>query len=162
MAQPDTYKTKKASKRALYQDHRDQILQRLIAGETVSKVLKELGFTWWDHFQACEADPEWREGVARARSAGLEAMAESLLEPTNYVMGGGHWARSVQWYLERMDRDKYGARLDVRHDVRIHLVDGLKAAGEREAAMLERRRQELLEASAVQAVEASKDTPTDE
>ena len=93
-----------------------------------------------------KADPEWKDAVAQARAAGRHVLAERLLDPDEYPLDTGAaapWTRSVQWYLERLDRETYGNRVDVNHNVRVDLsvrLDGIKG---REREMIEKRKREL-------------------
>lgn len=129
-----------------YEAAKVEILKDLVAGSTLEDSLRRHKLTWWTHHVVTKADPVWAEAVAQARADGYRALAERTLNLETHERAGSaanSWSRSVQWYLERMDRDTYGPRLDVRHDIRINLVVGLEAATERERAFLERRRLEL-------------------
>jgi len=106
----------------------------------------------WDHHEQVKGDPVWADAVAEARSAGRHALADRLLDPSEYPDQPGianAWSRSAQWNLERTDRENYGQRVDVRHDVRISMVGGtLEAIEERERLMIEKRKREAIPAEA--------------
>lgn len=86
-------------------------------------------------------------------------MVERTLNPDRYPDGkvANSWTRSVQWYAERSNREKYGQRLDVHHNVQIHLVAGLEHAAEAEKRLIEQRR---IEASAQPAIDHTHDEAT--
>lgn len=105
----------------------------------------------WEHHEVCEGNPAWAEAVAKARAAGRHALADRLLDPAEYPDGkiANAWSRSVQWNLERTDRDNFGPRLDVRHTGQISLIAGLEHASEAERRMLDRREAERVEAKLI-------------
>ena len=116
------------------------IIDDLLAGRPIAHILRDLGVPPGTYYARCARDPVWAAEISRARSQGHQALADRLLDPEQYeAKSSGHWARSVQWYLERRGRDEWGPRLDVHHEVRVSLVDGLRRAAEREQLLLESR-----------------------
>ena len=132
-----------------YDELRDTILEQLYDGQPLRTVIRDLSLTMWEHHEVCKGNPQWAEEVAKARAAGRHALADRLLDPAEYPEGkiANAWSRSVQWNLERTDRDNYGPRLDVRHNVQIHLVAGLEHAAEAERRIIEERALEAKVAS---------------
>jgi hypothetical protein len=90
-----------------------EILARLSAGETLRKICRD------DHMpdasavvQWCDADPNFAQRYARARSEGLEVLADELLEISDDTSRDPNCRKvaidSRKWLLSKLKPKKYG------------------------------------------------------
>jgi len=95
-----------------------EILKRLAGGETLRKICKTEGMP--DHSTVvlwCNQDPDFANQYARARSEGLDVMAEDIVEISDDKTDDANSRRvrvdARKWLLSKMRPEKYSDRLAI-------------------------------------------------
>lgn len=100
----------------------ERVLERLANGETLTTISRDLNFsrTIWARWM--EADPELAKAYYYARSLGSDAIADEIVEIVDKAPGDAVGVAKARLradtrlkLLSKWQPDKYGEKVDVRH-----------------------------------------------
>ena len=127
-------------------EHFTEMMLAIAAGEPTRRVLREYGVSPRLFYGMLEADPAMAERYTRAKAAGVDALADEILEIADdgtQDMGEGEDGKPVvdhehiqrsrlrvesrKWLLAKLAPKKYGERAEIEHSGSVSLTGVLES-----------------------------------
>jgi hypothetical protein len=97
----------------------DAIIAEVRTGRPVRQAIKECSVSAWSFYNALDGDPDAAERYARAREAGMDALADATLAIADDPDVPSDQKRIMvdarKWILSKQAPKRYGDKVDLTH-----------------------------------------------
>lgn len=122
-------------------DNREQIIQRIAAGERVTDIAKSLGYLSHSTIsKTLSGDPDYQQAVIHSAWAKLETREEQLEQAEEQVdvTRARELLSHARWMAERLNREQFAQKADTQVNINLINVDGV--LGQNAASLLDQLR----------------------
>jgi len=113
--------------RSMTREHKEVVLYRLQAGDTVKHVCDQLGISPGVVYMARHYDDQFKEDYHKARIAGAEALTDAIrdihLDATLSDARAKIASDNYKWLAARLNRDEFGDHMKVDQNVTVQPIN---------------------------------------